>query len=132
MGQILLAKSGYPEQVSNKKREIFASYYDKLFVSNAELLSKDTIDCIMIYRNIETAYSESQYEETTQKCMYILYLCTCFSTSNYVKVIDVFEFFLKKYHNEIPVEKRKAQSRYLIESSFRDGVKKYCQTIDFS
>lgn len=127
MGQILLTLEGSPEYISSKKREIFASYYDKLFVSNSNLLSKDTIDSIWVYREIEKVYSESQYDDTTQKNMYILYLCDFFKTKDYNKVINTFEFFLADYSKTVPVEKRKALSRYLIDSSFREALISYCK-----
>lgn len=132
MGQILLAIDGYPEQVSNKKREIFASYYNKLFVANVNLLSKETIDSILAYRKIESIYSESQYDDTVQKNMYILYLCDYFETKEYSKVINTFEKFLIEYFTKVPEDKRKAQSRYLIDSTFREALTNYCKQNGFS
>lgn len=132
MGQILLALEGYPEQVSNKKREIFSSYYNKLFVANAKLLSKETIDSIWAYREIESMYSKSQYDETVQKNMYILYLCDYFETKEYLKVINLFENFISKYSKTVPEDKRKAQSRYLIDSTFREALTNYCKEKGFS
>ena len=131
MGQILLALEGYPEQVSNKKREIFASYYNKLFVANTKLLSKETIDSIWAYRKIESIYSKSQYDETVQKNMYILYLCDYFETKDYLKVINSFEKFLVSYSKTVPEDKRKAQSRYLIDSTFREALINYCKENGF-
>lgn len=132
MGQILLALEGYPEQVSNKKREIFAGYYNRLFAANTELLSQKTIDSIWAYRKIESMYSESQYDETVQKNMYILYLCDYFKTNDYLKVIISFEKFLSKYSKIVPEDKRKAQSRYLIDSTFREALTNYCKENGFS
>ena len=131
MGQILLALQGFPEQVSNKKREIFASYYNKLFVENTKLLSEETIESIFTYRKIEKIYLESQYNDTTQKNMYILYLCDYFNTNKYIKVIECFEKFLTNYSNNIPLDKRKAQSRYLIDSTFREALTNYCKVNGF-
>lgn len=128
MGQILLANDGFPEQISNKKREIFASYYNRLFMSNDKLLSEDTIESIRMYRQIEATYSTSDYNDTTQKNMYILYLCNYFGTNDYERVIKVFEDFLTSYSNKISSEKQKAQSRYLIDSTFREELTKHCQT----
>lgn len=125
MGQILLAIDGYPEQISNKKREIFAHYYNRLFAENTNLLSEDTIKHIWEYRKIEKIYAESLYDDSTQKNMYILYLCIHFETSDYEKVINVFEEYLKDYSNKFSSDKQKAQSRYLIDSSFRVGLVDY-------
>lgn len=125
MGQILLAIDGYPEQISNKKREIFAHYYNRLFAENTNLLSENTINQIWEYRKIEKIYVESQYDDSTQKNMYILYLCNHFETNNYEKVINVFEEYLKDYSNKSSSDKQKAQSRYLIDSSFRVSLIDY-------
>lgn len=132
MGQILLAIEGYPEHISSKKREIFASYYNKLFVANENLLSEDTVSNILRYREIEATYSKSKYGDSTQKNIYILYLCNYFNTNNYIEVIEFFEKFLNAYSNSIPSEKRKAQSRYLIDSSFREALINYCKEKDLS
>ena len=106
MGQILLSLEGFPEQVSNKKREIFAGYYNRLFAANTELLSQKTIDSILAYRKIEAVYSESQYDDTAQKNMYILYLSNCFKSKEYKKLITIFEIFLSTYAKSIPADKR--------------------------
>ena len=132
MGQILLSIEGFPEQVSNKKREIFASYYNRLFATNKELLSQKTIDSIWAYRTIETVYSESQYDDTAQKNMYILYLSYYFKTKNYKKLITTFEIFLSTYSKSIPTDKRKASSRYLIDATFREALINYCKENGFS
>ena len=127
MGQILLSLEGFPEQVSNKKREIFAGYYNRLFAANTELLSQKTIDSILAYRKIEAVYSESQYDDTAQKNMYILYLSNCFKSKEYKKLITIFEIFLSTYVKSIPADKRKATSRYLIDATFREALTNYCK-----
>ena len=125
MGQILLALEGFPEHISSKKREIFANYYNRLFVTNNDLISKKTIDSIWTYREIENIYSKSQYDETTQKNMYILYLCDYFKKNDFLNVINSFEDYLTEYSKTVPLEKRKAQSRYLIDSTFRESLTTY-------
>ena len=132
MGQILLSIEGFPEQVSNKKREIFASYYNRLFATNKELLSQKTIESIWAYRKIEAVYSESQYDDTAQKNMYILYLSYFFKTKDYKKLIATFELFLSTYSKSIPTDKRKASSRYLIDATFREALTNYCKENSFS
>lgn len=77
-------------------------------------------------------YSESQYDETVQKNMYILYLCDYFKTKDYLKVINSFEKFLSMYSKIVPEDKRKAQSRYLIDSTFREALTNYCKENGFS
>ncbi len=125
MGQILLAVSGYPEQISNKKREIFNSYYDRLFTNNEHLLSQTTIDNIINFRKIEKIYSVSKYKDTTQKNMYILYLCDHFDINDYKSVIDKFESYLKEYSNTQNTSDSKAESRYLIDVNFREAITIY-------
>jgi hypothetical protein len=132
MGQILLSLEGFPEQVSNKKREIFAGYYNRLFAANTELLSQKTIDSISAYRKIEAVYLESKYDDTAQKSMYILYLSNYFNIKDYKKLITIFEVFLSTYSKLIPTDKRKASSRYLIDATFREALTNYCKEKGFS
>jgi len=132
MGQILLSLEGFPEQVSNKKRDIFGGYYNRLFAANTELLSQKTIDSIWAYRKIEEIYSESQYDDTAQKNLYILYLSNCFKSKDYKKLITIFEIFLSTYAKSIPTDKRKAISRYLIDATFREALTNYCKENGFS
>lgn len=131
MGQILLSLEGFPEQVSNKKRDIFAGYYNRLFASNTELLSQKTIDSIWTYRKIEKLYSESHYDDTAQKNMYILYLSNYFNAKKYIKIIETFEKYLLEYSKSISIDKRKASSRYLIEATFREALTNYCKENGF-
>lgn len=127
MGQILLSVSGFPEQISNKKREIFNSHYSRLFSENVNLLSQRTIDLIHIYRNIECAYRVSEYTSTVQKHMYILYLCDKFSITEGSRIIPIFESFITRYANNLPIDKRKAEARYLIEPNFREQLSNYIE-----
>lgn len=127
MGQILLSVSGFPEQISNKKREIFNSYYSKLFTDNESLLSIRTVDLIKKYREIEMSYIHSNFKPTVQKQLYILYLSDSLSLSNYNKLIEKFESFIQEYASKIPDDKRKSEARYLIELNFREKVTAYFQ-----
>lgn len=127
MGQILLSVSGFPEQISNKKREIFNSYYNKLFTDNNSLLSMRTIDLIRRYREIEMSYIHSSFKATVQKQLYILYLADSLSLSDYIKLIEKFESFIQEYASQIPDDKRKSEARYLIEPNFREKVITYFQ-----
>lgn len=127
MGQILLSVSGFPEQISNKKREIFNSYYSKLFTDNESLLSMRTVDLIKKYREIEMSYIHSNFKPTVQKQLYILYLSDSLSLSNYNKLIEKFESFIQEYASQIPDDKRKSEARYLIELNFREKVTAYFQ-----
>ena len=98
LGQILLAtRLKCPELTSNKKREIFNTYYDKLFVNNPELLSKKTVEYILKYKDIDYAYKKSEYSGTIQKIMYILYLEMILAIDDHIEMITKFEKFLSKY-----------------------------------
>ena len=127
MGQILLSVSGFPEQISNKKREIFNSYYNKLFVDNESLLSIRTINLIRKYRDIEMSYINSKFKSTVQKQLYVLYLSNRLSISDYNQLIEKFESFILEYVSLIPDDKRKSEARYLIEPNFREKVTTYFQ-----
>lgn len=127
MGQILLSVSGFPEQISNKKREIFNSYYNKLFVDNESLLSIRTINLIRKYRDIEMSYINSKFKSTVQKQLYVLYLSNRLSISDYNQLIEKFESFILEYASLIPDDKRKSEARYLIEPNFREKVTTYFQ-----
>jgi hypothetical protein len=79
MGQILMAIIlKRPDQISNKKRYIFDSYYDELFVQNEKLCSENTIQLINDFNDIGIAYRQisncKKYGMSYQKDIYILYL----------------------------------------------------------
>ena len=121
LGQILLAtRLKSPELTSNKKRDIFNAYYDKLFVDNPELLSKKTVDFIFKYKDIDSAYKKSEYNGTIQKIMYILYLEMMLGTDNHNEIIAKFESFLFDYAKS--QNKDLALSRYLITPAFREAL----------
>lgn len=128
LGQILLAiRLKSPELTSNKKREIFNTYYDQLFVDNRELLSKKTVDYILKYKDIESAYRKSIYQGTIQKYMYILYLEVMLSIDNHASVIMKFEKFLANYAKK--QNKEIALSRYLITPIFREALDKHFKIV---
>lgn len=101
LGQILWAASGYPEMVSNKKREIFTVQYDKLFANNNELLSTNTIELIKEYRCIYKEYKSVNKTVTVQKAMYVLYISKQLNRLDYGSLSKKFESFLKAYKKKI-------------------------------
>lgn len=124
LGQILLAtRLKSPELTSNKKREIFNTYYDKLFVDNSDLLSKKTVEYILKYKDIDFEYKKSEYSGTIQKIMYILYLEMMLNVDDHVEMITKFEKFLSDYAKS--QNKDLALSRYLITPAFREALEKY-------
>ena len=128
LGQILLAvRLKSPELTSNKKREIFNTYYDQLFVDNRELLSKKTVGYILKYKDIDSAYRSSDFKGTIQKYMYILYLEVMLSDDDHDSIISKFEKFLTNYAKK--QNKDIALSRYLITPTFRESLDKHFKII---
>ncbi len=123
LGQILWAASGYPEMVSNKKREIFTVQYDKLFANNNELLSTNTIELIKEYRCIYKEYKSVNKTVTVQKAMYVLYISKQLNRLDYGSLSKKFESFLKAYKKENSIEK--AESRVLLDIKFKNDVEKH-------
>lgn len=66
MGQILMATLlGRPDQVSNKKKEIFNSYYDQLFTNNELLCTEKTVDLIISFNVIGEVYRKYRMSSST-------------------------------------------------------------------
>lgn len=120
LGQILWAAKGYPELVSNKKREIFTVQYDTLFANNDDLLSLKTVDLIKKYKCIYKDYRTANKTVTVQKAMYVLYLSEKLKSNKYKLISANFEAYLKSYKNDNNVDK--AESRILLDQRFKNGV----------
>lgn len=123
LGQILWAANGFPEMVSNKKREIFSIQYDNLFANNIELLSNNTVELIRKYRNIYKEYKSVNRTVTVQKAMYVLYISKNLNRSDYRYLSEKFESFLKAYKKTNNIEK--AESRVLLDIKFKNEVEKH-------
>lgn len=120
LGQILWAANGYPEMVSNKKREIFTIQYDKLFTNNEKLLSQETVKLIHSYREIYKTYKSVNKSVTMQKAMYVLFLSQHLHCADYRKLSKDFASFLKTYKTLNDVDK--AESRILLDQKFKAKV----------
>lgn len=121
LGQLLLSRMfGRPEIATNKKREIFDTLYEDLFITNDKLLSEETVNLIFDFQNIESLYRKSDYNGSIQKSMYIAYLKYMSSEESIIKIIPKFEKFLQKYMKENP--KDQSPSRFLIMPSFKDAL----------
>lgn len=121
LGQLLLSTMNKrPEVATNKKKEIFDSLYEELFISNEKLLSKETVDLIFDYQNIESFYRRSRYSGSVQKNMYIAYLRYCLSETTIDVLVPQFEDFLQNYMKNNP--KDQSASRFLIMTSFKDAI----------
>lgn len=127
LGQILWAAKGFPELVSNKKREIFTSQYDTLFANNNDLLSNETIELIKKYRCIYKEYKSVNKTVTVQKAMYVLYISNHFGRTDYRALSDKFEAFLKKYKTNNNIDK--SESRVLLDQKFKNDVETYFKNL---
>lgn len=121
LGQLLLSTiSGRPEIATNKKKEIFDSLYEELFISNEKLLSKETVDLIFDYQNIESFYRKSTFSGSIQKNMYIAYMRYYLPEKKIDVLVPEFEDFLLNYMKNS--SKDQSASRFLIMASFKDAV----------
>ena len=127
LGQILWAAKGFPELVSNKKREIFTSQYDTLFANNNDLLSNETIELIKKYRCIYKEYKSVNKTVTAQKAMYVLYIGNHFGRTDYRTLSCKFESFLKEYKKNNNIEK--SESRVLLDQKFKNDVETYFKNL---
>lgn len=128
LGQILWAANGYPELVSNKKREIFTVQYDALFANNEDLLSLKTVDLIKKYKKIYKEYRTANRTVTVQKVMYVLYLSERLKKYNYKQISTYFESYLKSYKKNNNVNK--AESRILLDQKFKNDVENFFEEIE--
>lgn len=121
MGQILLAvKKGLPQEVSNKKKDIFGKYYDELFL-NDDLLSSKTVELIHSFYNIQNQYKNSKYTMSDQKVLYVLYMQTIKPDVLPINLIDKLEKLISDYTNELKESGVIiGASRILIMAKFRD------------
>ena len=121
LGQLLLSTMfGRPEIATNKKREIFDTLYDDLFIANDKLLSEETVKLIFYFQDIESFYRKSDFSGSIQKNMYIAYLKYKLEDNTIAAIISQFENFLQKYMKENP--KDQSASRFLIMPSFKDAL----------
>lgn len=123
LGQLLLSTIfERPEIATNKKREIFDSLYEELFIKNDNLLSDETVRLIYYYQDIESSYRKSQFNGSIQKNLYIAYLKYKLSSETINNLIPKFESFLQKYMKDNP--KDQSASRFLITASFKEALDK--------
>lgn len=127
LGQLLLStRLERPEIATNKKKDIFDSFYDALFISNDHLLSSETVELILEYQNIDSLYRKSNYSGSVQKNMYIAYLKYKLPQKTSDKLISKFENFINNYMKNTP--KEQAASRYLIMPAFKEELDKHFLT----
>ena len=122
LGQLLLAKAGYPELISNKRKEIFNKFYNKLFSDNDSLISDETINLFKRYREIERCFKTSGVSMTPQRCMYVLYLSYYKKRKDYATIIKEIELFAQEYKEDNKLDR--AVSRVFIYAPFKKALDK--------
>lgn len=118
-GQILYALKGYPERVSNQKRQIFEKHYNSVFgVDNFDITK--SADIIKRYFAIKKKYETNSkgYENTDQKIFFILYIDN-FLEKSIEAQIDFFENALKSYKSN---DKEINEARKLIQTRFKEYI----------
>lgn len=119
LGQILYAVKGNPENVTNKKRQIFESEYVKLF-QDVNLLSERTVSYINYYFSFRITYKKLMSKKSTeQKIFYFLYIKERTNIKD-AEIIKRFEKLLKEYDSLDNYQK----NRQLLKSSFKTEVDK--------
>lgn len=121
LGQILYAINGHPGQVSNKKKLIFTSEYEKLFC-NDELLSLKTVEYIKSYFSIRNLYKKvSGYFEL--KVFFVLYLSVKLSRYDYRQLIKDFDsFILTSTKSSIKPSRKLIQPSFFIDMNSHFGI----------
>lgn len=131
LGQIIFAIKGFPEKVSNQKKQIFDKYYNDIFVTHSDVIPD--LDFFPTYihtyyrlRNIYQGYKQYKYME--QKIFFILYMKKYFNKfgdNNYDKnLIDHFEQILSSYIKNIP------PARKLIQANFKNHLDEQMRKIN--
>ena len=122
LGQLLLARSGYPELISNRKKEIFNKFYNKLFLGNDKLISEETIDLFKTYRKIEDVYRQMGMRGTVQRCMYIIYMSHFIGRDDYKNMINELEKFASDFIEQNSLSR--SVSRVFIYAPFKKELDK--------
>ena len=121
LGQILTSTVRLrPEESSNKKKEIFSTYYDMLFTNNNDLISENTIDSVELYHSLKGFYRKMKLQYTEQKAMYVLFMKAVKSSLSTTSAISLLEDKIEEYKNKHGLDV--ALSRILIRNTFRSEL----------
>ena len=121
LGQILLSAIGHPEEVSNKKKAIFDTYYDTIFKSE-DLLSIKTVNLIHKYHNVVKEYNLSGVSKSEQKIMYVIYISEMKEDLQINDIINKIEEFVNEYLSDRNLTI--TPSRVFIRPDFRNWLDK--------
>ncbi len=115
-GQLLYARSGYPEKASNGKQHIFGKLYTKLFVDEFDIELAPLI--IERYFEIIHCYENSASKGLDQKYYYIMYMDTIETNLELPEKIN----FLERVLSEYEVEKETSDVRKLGQVRFKETL----------
>lgn len=117
-GQILYSLQ-YPHQASNKKKEIFNTYYDIVFSEPAFQIDKSIV-YIRQYFDIEKEYIRLNLKKSDQKYFYIIYILNSYSEfkNDITKAIEILEDELMQF---IPTSEL-SEARKLIQLKFKNSL----------
>lgn len=118
LGQILTSTIRLrPEESSNKKKEIFSTYYDELFTNNENLISQSTIDAVELYHSLKSYYRRNKLQYTEQKAMYVLFMNAVKPALDLTSATTLLEDKIEEYKHKHGLDE--APSRILIRNTFR-------------
>lgn len=121
LGQILTSTVRLrPEESSNKKKEIFSTYYDELFTNNETLISQSTIDTVELYHSLKGLYRRKKLKYTEQKAMYVLFMKSVRPALSTSTAIMMLESKIENYRQQHSIDT--ALSRILIRNTFRSEL----------
>jgi hypothetical protein len=121
LGQILTSTIRHrPEESSNKKKEIFSTYYDELFTNNENLISQRTLETVELYHSLKSLYRRKKLQYTEQKAMYILFMKSVKPSLSTTTAITMLENKIEGYRSQHSIDA--ALSRILIRNTFRSEL----------
>lgn len=115
LAQILFSDLGNPDKSTNQKRSLFERNYDVIF--NKGLDFENIILLINKYIEIEKIYKDSEYEESHQKYLYMIYL-----ENKKPQNINSNIFFLENSIQEYKENESISPARKLIQKGFKTFI----------
>lgn len=115
LGQILYSIQGSPEQASNKKKEIFDSSYEEIFIKKLDL--HELPSYIKTYYSIKEEYKKTKEKYSEQKAFYILYIF--YKTNESIpNIIEKLEKYVEDF-----VAPNVTNAKKLTMATFKDEIK---------
>ncbi len=114
--QILYAKLGYPQKVSNQKKRLFDKFYNEIF-GEGNFKLENSMEIFQSYLDIKNEYEKSIFDSSDQKIFYIIYLREHLEGS-IADLIDKLENNLNSFRSGENI----ASARKLIQLGFKDAL----------